>query len=77
MSTFQIILVILAGLWVFGKIIWGIQDRKELDINPNHPSKISSSDFPVGSGSCPSRNGDRHIWDYGSYDNNSGPSSRY
>lgn len=77
MNSFLIVLAILAVLWIFGKIIWGVQDQKELGINPNHPSKLSKSAFPIGSGTCPVRNGDRHIWDYGSYDDDWGPSSRY
>lgn len=77
MNSILIVIGILAALWVFGKIIWGVQDQKELEINPNHPSKLSKTIFPIGSGTCPARNGDRHIWDYGHYEDDWGPSSRY
>lgn len=76
MNTLLIVFGILAVLWIFGKIIWGVQDQKELDINPNHPSKLSSSQFPIGSGTCSARNSDRHIWDYGHYDEEIGPTKR-
>lgn len=66
MNSISIVLAILAGIWVLGKLIWALQDRKELDITPNHPSKLSKSLFPIGSGTCSERRGDRHIWDYGS-----------
>lgn len=76
MSSILIVIGILAALWVFGKIILGVQDQKELEINPNHPSKLSKRIFPVSSGTCRVRNGDRHIWDYGHYEDEWGPSRR-
>ena len=72
-----IIIVIIAILWVGGRMIWSSQDQKELNLNPNHPSKLSSKMFPIGSGSCPARGNDRHIWDYGHYDDSNGPLKRY
>jgi hypothetical protein len=77
MNVILIIVGIIAIMWVLGKIVWSVQDNNEMDINPNHPSKLSKSAFPIGSGACPSRNGDRHIWDYGSYEDDLGPHNRF
>lgn len=51
----------------FGKRIWNKEDRAILTIDPNHPSLIDRTIFPIGSGKCFARNNDRHMWGYSNY----------
>ena len=76
MNTLLIIVGIIAAFWIIGKMIWMSQDKREIELNPNHPVKLSKKLFPVGSGNCPVRNNDRHIWDYGNFDESMGPTTR-
>lgn len=76
MNILLIIIGIIAVLWILGKVMSASQDIKIIEQTPNHPSRLSKEIYPVGSGSCYSRSGDRHIWDYGSYDESFGPLDR-
>lgn len=76
MQVLIVLIIIVVVLRFLGKMIWNNEDRREVNSTPNHPSNISESKYPIGSGSCSKRNGDRHIWHYGENHENIGPTSR-
>ena len=76
MKIILIIVIIFVILTVIGKLYQLFQDRNTRIHNPNHPSKFSKRIFPVGSGQCPARKNDRHIWNYENTGEEYGPTNR-